>query len=115
MIKNMSRTSLKLLLGLAFVCFFTSRNASAADGKAIFKQNCAVCHTLTDQVLTGPGLAGIAGKVPPGDWLFNWVKDNKAMIKAGDAHAVKVFKENGGKDMTVFAGTLSDDDIKAVV
>ncbi|MFL5752362.1 MAG: c-type cytochrome [Bacteroidia bacterium] len=111
----MSRTSLKLLLGLAFVCFFGSGSVSAADGKAIYKQNCAVCHALTDQVLTGPGLAGIAGKVPPGDWLFRWVKNNKALIKSGDAHAVKVFKENGGKDMTVFEGTLSDEDITAVV
>jgi mono/diheme cytochrome c family protein len=115
MIKNMSRTSLKLLLGLAFLCFFGSGSASAADGKAIFKQNCAVCHTLTDQKLTGPGLAGIAGKVPGGDWLFKWVKNNEKMIKSGDEYAVKIFKENGNASMTVFEGTLSDDDVKAVV
>ncbi|HWY33664.1 MAG TPA: cytochrome c, partial [Nitrosopumilaceae archaeon] len=115
MIKNMSRSSFKLLLVLVFVNIFLSPGAKAADGKAIFKQNCAVCHTLTDQKLTGPGLAGIGGKAPGGDWLFNWVKNNEKLIKAGDAEAVKVFKENGNAQMTVFEGTLTDDDIKAVV
>ncbi len=112
----MSRTPLKLLLGLAFISLLISGSASAAsDGKAIFKQNCAVCHSLGDQKLAGPGLKGIMDRAPKGDWLFNWIKNSEKMIKSGDAYAAKIFKENGNAAMTVFEGNLSDDQIHAVV
>lgn len=114
--KYISRNSLNLLLGLILVGFVSAGRLSAAsDGKTIFKQNCAVCHTLTDQKLTGPGLAGVENRAPKGDWLFNWVKNNDKMIKSGDAYANAVFKANGGAQMTVFEGVLSDDEIKTVV
>src|ERR1700761_7084392 len=115
MIKDMSRNALNLLLGLILVGFVSINHASAADGKTVFKQNCAVCHALTDQKITGPGLKGIADRAPKGDWLFNWVKNNEKLIKAGDAYAVKIFNDNGHTAMTVFEGVVSDDDLKAVV
>jgi len=115
MIKDMSRNALNLLLGLILVGFVSINHASAADGKTVFKQNCAVCHALTDQKITGPGLKGIADRAPKGDWLFNWVKNNEKVIKSGDAYANKILKENGNAAMTVFEGVVSDDDIKAVV
>src|ERR1700739_93159 len=114
MMKGMSRNALNLLLGLIFVSFVSINHTSAADGKTVFKQNCAVCHALTDQKITGPGLKGVADRVPKGDWLFNWIKNNEKLIKSGDAYANKIFKENGNAAMTVFEGTISDDDIKAV-
>lgn len=115
MIKDMSLNYFKLLMGLFFAGMFFSNVSLAADGKTIYKQNCAVCHALTDQKLAGPGLKGIADRAPKGDWLFNWVKNNTKMIKSGDAYATKIYKENGNAAMTVFEGVLSDDDIKAVV
>ena len=115
MIKDMSLNYFKLLTGLFIAGFLFSPKIKAADGKAIYKQNCAVCHALTDQKLAGPGLKGIADRAPKGDWLFNWVKNNTKMIKEGDAYANKIYKENGNAAMTVFEGVLSDDDIKAVV
>src|ERR1700747_1301842 len=114
MIKDMSRNALNLLLGLILVGFVSINHASAADGKTVFKQNCAVCHALTDQKITGPGLKGVADRVPKGDWLFNWIKNNEKLIKSGDAYANKILKDNGNAAMTVFGGVLSDDDIKAV-
>ncbi|MFI5140729.1 MAG: cytochrome c3 family protein [Bacteroidia bacterium] len=115
MIKDMSRNALNLLLGLILVGFVSINHASAADGKTVFKQNCAVCHDLySDRVITGPGFKGLTDRTPKGDWLFNWIKNNKKMIAAGDEHAVKLFKDNGNKDMTTFEGVISDDDIKAV-
>lgn len=111
----MSRNALNLLLGLILVGFVSINHASAADGKTVFKQNCAVCHALSDQKITGPGLKGVADRVPKGDWLFNWVKNNEKLIKAGDPYAVKVFNDNSHTSMTVFEGVVSDDDLKAVV
>ena len=110
----MSRNALNFLFGLILVSFVSINHASAADGKTIFKQNCAVCHALTDQKITGPGLKGIGDRVPKGDWLFNWIKNNEKLIKSGDAYANKILKDNGNAAMTVFEGTISDDEIKAV-
>lgn len=99
-----------------FLSFFFSVNiTSAQDGEKIFKAKCAVCHSMGTDVVTGPGLAGIMSRVPSEVWLHAWIKDNKAMIAAGDAYAVKVFNANGKKDMTSFAAVLSNEDIDAVI
>jgi mono/diheme cytochrome c family protein len=111
----MSHFSLKSLFGAVFLFFAFSFGLKAQDGAKIFKQNCAVCHTLTDQKLTGPGLAGLFDRAPKGTWLHDWILDNKKMIKAGDAYANKIFNENGKADMTVFAGQLTDADVDAVL
>lgn len=88
---------------------------SAADGEKIFKQNCAVCHSLGTDVVTGPGLKDVLSRTPGGEaWLMKWIKNNKALIASGDAHAKELFAANGNKDMTVF-DFLSDDDLKAVI
>ena len=111
----MSRNALKLLVGFIFTGFVISNNLHAADGGTVFKQNCAVCHALTDQKLTGPGLKGIADRAPKGDWLNNWVKNNNKVIASGDAYAAKLVAANGGVDAMSEFDFLSDDDIKAVV
>jgi mono/diheme cytochrome c family protein len=85
------------------------------DGKSLFSQNCAVCHSTTDQHLTGPGLRGVAERVPPGDWLLNYIKNPEKMIKSGDAYANKILRKNGGASMTVFEGTLTDADIRSII
>ncbi|HEY1040807.1 MAG TPA: c-type cytochrome [Bacteroidia bacterium] len=114
MIKDISRSALHLLMGLVFAGFIFSGKAVAADGKALFKANCAVCHSMCDQKLTGPGLKGVADRVPKGAWLHDWIKNNEKVTKSGDAYANKIVKENGGASMTVFEGTLSEEEIAAV-
>ena len=113
--KDISRNALNLLLGLILVGFVSIHHASAADGKTVFKQNCAVCHALTDQKLTGPGLKGIADRAPKGDWLNKWVKNNTKLIGAGDAYAVKLVADNGGVNAMSQFDFLSDEDVAAVV
>src|ERR1700752_4002603 len=114
MMKGMSRNALNLLLGLIFVGFVSINHAPAADGKTVFKKNCAACHALTDTKITGPGIKGGGGRCPKqNDWLFHWIKNNEKLIKSGDAYANKIFKDNGNTAMTVFEN-LSDDEIKAV-
>ena len=110
----MSHFSLKSLFGAVFLFFAFSFGLKAQDGAKLFKQNCAVCHALTDQKLTGPGLAGVFDRAPKGDWLRNWVKNNEKLIKAGDAYANKIYNENGKAAMTVFE-SLSDADIDAIL
>ncbi len=110
----MSRNALNFLFGLILVSFVSINHASAADGKTIFKQNCAVCHALTKPKNNRSRTKRSGNHVPKGDWLFNWIKNNEKLIKSGDAYANKILKDNGNAAMTVFEGTISDDEIKAV-
>ncbi|MCW3071907.1 MAG: hypothetical protein JWO44_1797 [Bacteroidetes bacterium] len=93
---------------------FSTNNAFAADGEKIFKQNCAVCHSLGSNKITGPGLAGVFTRVPSEQWMHSWIKNNDKMIKSGDAYAVQISKFDASQ-MTIFESTLSDDDITAVM
>ena len=46
------------IFSLLFLSFFLSINpVSAQDGEKIFKQNCAVCHSLGSNTITGPAVA----------------------------------------------------------
>lgn len=85
------------------------------NGELLFKKNCAVCHSTSDQKLTGPGLAGIMARVPSHEWLVHYILDNETMIKAGDPYANKIYEENGKAAMTVFDGQLSIEDVNAII
>ena len=112
---NMPRKQILAFFSFLFLSFIFSTNPlSAADGEKIFKQNCAVCHSLGSNKITGPGLEGIATRAPGGDWLHNWIKNNDKLIKAGDAYAVKISAFDASQ-MTIFESTLSDEEIDAVV
>ncbi|MBL7883572.1 MAG: cytochrome c, partial [Bacteroidia bacterium] len=99
-------------LFLSFI--FSSNSISAADAAKIFKQNCAVCHSLGTNKLTGPGLAGVASRVPSDDWLKSWIKNSSAMIKSGDAYATKIYNENGQAQMSAFE-FLSDEELTSLI
>jgi mono/diheme cytochrome c family protein len=76
-------------------------------GKALFNSNCAACHKL-DAKSTGPALRGISGKHDMA-WIYKWVANSSAMIKSGDAAAVKVFEENNKSVMTAFPQLTTTD------
>ncbi|MDP1745413.1 MAG: hypothetical protein Q8L90_07545, partial [Bacteroidota bacterium] len=47
------------ILSLLFFSFFINYNvASAQDAEKLFKQNCAVCHSLGKNKVVGPGMEG---------------------------------------------------------
>jgi mono/diheme cytochrome c family protein len=112
---NMAHFSLKSIFSAAFILVTFAFSMKAQDGAKLYKQNCAVCHALTDQKLTGPGLAGVFDRVPKGDWINRWILNNEKLIKSGDAYANKIFSENGKAAMTVFEGQLTDKDVEAIV
>lgn len=120
MIENMSRNALKLLVSFIFTGFVISNNdLYAGDGGTVFKQNCAVCHSLGDNKITGPGLKGVMDRVPPSptkeQWLHNWIKNNNKVISSGDAYAAKLVSANGGADGMSEFEFLSDDDITSLI
>ncbi|MDI9255820.1 c-type cytochrome [Flavobacterium sedimenticola] len=84
----------------------------AAAGKALFGANCAACHAL-DKKMTGPALRGVAAKYDK-EWLYKWINNSSALIKSGDAKAIKIFEENNKAVMTAFP-QLSTTDIDNII
>ena len=84
----------------------------AVKGKELFNSNCAACHNL-DNKMTGPALRGVSAKYDM-PWLYKWINNSSALIKSGDAKAVKVFEENNKSVMTPFP-QLSKTDIDNII
>jgi mono/diheme cytochrome c family protein len=86
-------------------------------GRKLFRQNCAVCHaSRTDQMLTGPGLKGLADRLPkPAEnWFIKYTLNNDSVFKSGDKYAKKLRAESGGAEMTIFSGILSEKETKQI-
>ncbi|MCO6148074.1 c-type cytochrome [Flavobacterium sp. NRK1] len=81
-------------------------------GKELFNTLCAACHKL-DAKSTGPALRGVADRHDR-EWIYKWVANSSAMIKAGDPAAVKLFAENNNAVMTPFP-QLSKGDIDNIM
>jgi mono/diheme cytochrome c family protein len=113
---NHNSISRILLLSLAIMLVFSAKSFSqtgdAAAGKALFNANCAACHKL-DAKMTGPALRGVTER-QSSEWLHVWIKNSQAMVKSGDAYAVKIFEEYNKSIMTSFP-QLSDTDIDNIL
>jgi mono/diheme cytochrome c family protein len=129
---NHNSISRKILFSLAFTLIFSltlfaqETPAPAADavaasapaagdavaGKALFNANCAACHKL-DGKSTGPALRGVANKYDKA-WVYKWVNNSSAMVKSGDAKAVKIFEEYNKSVMTSFP-QLSNADVDNIL
>jgi cytochrome c551/c552 len=92
---NHNSISRILLLSLAFVLTFSAKSFSqegdAVAGKALFNAQCAACHKL-DAKMTGPALRNVTDR-HSNEWLQSWIKNSQAMVKSGDAEAVKIYEE----------------------
>jgi cytochrome c2 len=63
-------------------------------GEKIYKQDCAVCHAVTDKKLTGPGLLGVFDRLPRGEAYFRmYVNNSDSLAKASDPYAQKLQDE----------------------
>lgn len=113
---------LALMLTLSFTAYSQTEETAApvaaesgADieaGKALYNTNCAACHKL-DAKSTGPALRGVAKKHDKA-WMYKWIANSSAMIKAGDPAAVKLFEENNKLVMTSFP-QLSTTDVDNIL
>ena len=86
--------------------------ADAVKGKELFNTNCAACHNL-DKAMTGPALRGVSARHKK-EWLYSWIKNSSALIKSGDAAAVKLWEQYKPSVMTSFP-QLSNTDIDNII
>ena len=80
-------------------------------GDALFKDNCAQCHAVNEQVV-GPALAGITMRRPI-SWLIPWVKNSSKVVASGDEYALALYNKFNKQQMPSFA--LSDQEITSIV
>ena len=121
-VTNRNLTTRILLTGLLLLLLFsTSSYAQDGDpvtGKALFNTNCAACHSL-DKNLTGPLLRGFEARLAEDegldrDWIDAWIRNSSALIKSGDAYAVKIYAEYNNAAMTPMP-QLTDEDINNIL
>lgn len=110
MLRYVSRCLTITLLAFSAIVIFQSKSVAQPNGEALFKANCTACHVTGEDVVVGPGLKNVHTKYKE-EWLVKWIKNSQALVKAGDADAVKVYEKFNKVAMPSFA--LSDDEIKA--
>jgi cytochrome c2 len=99
---------------IVFLSLFSLIKISAQDGKQLFNNNCASCHSVT-KPLTGPPLGGVLERDPyNGDMkkIVNWVQHVNSML-ASDPYYKDLMAKYGAR-MTEFSA-LSDKDIAAII
>ena len=104
-------------LALLFLVFSFSFNAYSQDvdiakGKSLYNANCASCHKLNKKLI-GPALKGVSAKYEK-EWLYAWIKNSAAMIKAGDEQAIAIYEEYNKVAMNAFP-QLSNEDIDNIL
>jgi len=100
------------LLALTLIVIFQTSVQAQPNGEALFKANCTACHVVGEDAVVGPGLKNVHKKYKE-DWLIKWIRNSQALIKSGDALAIKAFESNNKVVMTSF--NLSDDEIKSII
>lgn len=104
--------SLVLVTALFSLSLTSAFAQSAEEGEKLFSANCTSCHAINEKVV-GPALKNVHTKHKE-EWLIKWIKNSQALVKAGDATAVQLFKENNESPMTSFE-TLSDAQVKSII
>lgn len=91
------------------------KSTTLLNGETIFKMNCAMCHSLNNNKVTGPGLKDILNRVPSMSWLKQYIINNNALIKNGDKYALKLIADNGGVDAMPEYPYLSSKEIDVLI
>ena len=95
-----------LIFITSFVSISYGQEGDPVAGKALFNTNCASCHKL-DRKMTGPALRYVEKRLAEDEgldreWLYKWIRNSSAMIKSGDAYAVKIYEEYNKSAMTAY-------------
>lgn len=82
-----------LLLALPTVSLLAASIAQSTDeGKALFQEKCASCHTIGQGDRLGPDLKGVTTNRER-DWLARWLLDPKKMINEKDPIVVELLRK----------------------
>jgi cytochrome c oxidase subunit 2 len=80
------------LLSFAWFACAWAAGDTAAEGKILFEQKCAACHTIGGGVRVGPDLMGVHERRTP-EWLFSFVTHPDRMIAQKDPTALRLVEQ----------------------
>lgn len=109
--------NLFLLLAFIFLGFNSQAEPTIAEGKSLFKANCASCHAKDmKSKLTGPALGGVEERWAEYDKqdLYDWVRNSQKMIDAGHPRATSLWNEWKPTVMNNFPN-LTDEQIDGIL
>jgi cytochrome c len=108
------------LLSAMSLTNLSTGTAAEEPGEALFKKNCAVCHTLeAGKNKIGPSLAGVVGRKAGSVPSFAYSAANKNSGDTWDEQTLNVYLTDPRKFMPgtkmVFAGLKNPDDRKVLI
>lgn len=83
-----------------------------AKGKQLFNTHCAACHKM-DKKLVGPPLQDVI-ELQGAEWTKKWIYNSKALIDAGDPHAVEIWEEYNKAAMPGYQ-FLKDEELNDII
>lgn len=86
--------------GILYAQEISTDPAVITAGETLFKQNCAACHKVQENLI-GPALENVYDRreIP---WIVSFVQNSQKMIADGDPIANDIFNEYNGVVMTSF-------------
>jgi len=91
--RGAARRGVTSCLGLGFLLTVAATPVNAQNGgEAMFKQSCAVCHTIGGGRLVGPDLSGVTERRQEA-WLLSFIQSSQKVIASGDPIAVQLYGE----------------------
>jgi len=85
---------------------------TARIGKELFNNYCGQCHSVTEEIIIGPGLKGILERRPM-EWVIPWVQNSQKMIAAGDPYGMAIYNKYNKAIMQSFDITANE--VKAII
>ncbi|WP_256002070.1 c-type cytochrome [Pedobacter deserti] len=100
-----------MLTALSVLTVSVTHAQDVAEGRKLFKDNCASCHQL-DRNSTGPALTPKLTELDEA-FAIKWIRNAPALIASGDPQAVEASKFSPA-EMTAFT-RLTDDQIRNII
>ncbi|WP_347158766.1 c-type cytochrome [Pontibacter chitinilyticus] len=110
---QLKKRGIALAAGFLLLGAGAAQAQDAVEGKKVFEANCAVCHSVQNDVV-GPALKDV-DKRHDLAWIKSFVKNSTEVIKSGDPEATALFEKYHKVQMPSFGGQLTDGDIENVV
>ncbi|WP_337044534.1 cytochrome c [Emticicia sp. 17c] len=85
----------------------------ALKGEELFKNNCSQCHSVTNEMIVGPGLQDIQ-KRRSIRWIRRWVRDSQKLITSGDKYAINLYNKFNMTSMPAFSA-FTNQDIDSII
>tara|TARA_Y100000782_G_C10187774_1_gene267861 strand:+ start:2985 stop:3494 length:510 start_codon:yes stop_codon:yes gene_type:complete len=87
---------------------FIQHDFSPQNGERLTKENCIVCHKLSDHQLVGPPLYNLINTLPKQEnWLLYYLSNSDSLFNAGDTHAIALREAYPNSEWNHTLGSLN--------